>query len=92
MTSAKKTIQTQSGGPSGQSEACQAELACVPSGTRVLNTEDGEPGVIVNGFAFDAAAGGWTEYEVETAYGIERWGRSEFVLMSELEAAAAETA
>jgi hypothetical protein len=69
-----------------------AELPYVPGGTRVLNTEDGEPGIIVNGFAFDSAAGGWTEYEVETAYGIERWQRSEFVLMSEIEAAAAETA
>ena len=57
----------------------------IPCGTRVLNTNDGEPGTIMNGFTFDPAAGGWTEYEVETAYGIERWQRSDFVLMSEIE-------
>ena len=47
----------------------------LPGGTRVLNTDDGEPGVIVNGFSYDADAGGWIEYEVETADGIERWMR-----------------
>ena len=56
----------------------------LPNGTRVLNTTDGEPGIIMNGFSFDPATG-WYEYEVETAYGVERWLRSDFVLMSELE-------
>jgi hypothetical protein len=55
------------------------------NGTRVLNTEDGEPGWIVNGFSHDPANGGWVEYEVETRYGIERWKRTDFVLMSEIE-------
>ena len=57
----------------------------VPSGTRVLNTRDGEPGCIMNGFAFDPQVG-WTEYEVETDYGVERWKREDFVLFTELEA------
>ena len=56
----------------------------LPNGTRVLNTTDGEPGSIMNGFAFDPATG-WYEYEVETQYGIERWLRSEFLLFSEFE-------
>ena len=38
----------------------------LPGGTRVLNTNDGEAGVIMNGFAFHPDQGGWTEYEVET--------------------------
>ena len=54
-------------------------------GTRVLNTTDGEPGVIINGFTFDPDQGGWTEYEVETQDGIERWERDNFILFSELE-------
>lgn len=57
----------------------------IPAGTRVLNTTDAELGHIMNGFAFDSELGGWYEYEVETAYGIERWHRRNFVLMSELE-------
>lgn len=57
----------------------------VPCGTHVLNTNDGEAGHIMNGFSFDADLGGWYEYEVETAYGIERWLRRDFVLMSELD-------
>ena len=56
------------------------------NGTRVLNTNDGEPGTIMNGFAFDPATG-WCEYEVETQYGIERWMRSDFIVMSETEEA-----
>lgn len=54
------------------------------NGTRVLNTNDAEPGSIINGFSYDPEIG-WYEYEVETAYGIERWLRSDFVLMSEIE-------
>jgi hypothetical protein len=57
----------------------------VPGGTRVLNTADGEPGWIVNGFSFDPDHGGCTEYEVETEYGIERWKRTDFILFSEFE-------
>ena len=56
----------------------------LPNGTRVLNTNDGEPGTILNGFSFDPATG-WYEYEVVTHYGVERWLRTDFVLMSELE-------
>jgi hypothetical protein len=56
----------------------------VSNGTRVLNTNDGEPGTIMNGFSFDPETG-WYEYEVETQYGIERWLRSDIVLFSELE-------
>ncbi|GIW80413.1 MAG: hypothetical protein KatS3mg105_2220 [Gemmatales bacterium] len=56
----------------------------VPNGTRVLNITDGEPGYIVNGFAFDPEIG-WFEYEVETEYGIEVWKRDEFILFSEFE-------
>jgi hypothetical protein len=61
----------------------------LPNGTRALNTQDGEPSTIVNGFAFDPETG-WTEYEVETRYGVERWRRADFVRMSELTAAIAE--
>ena len=56
----------------------------IPGGTRVLNTTDAEPGVVMNGFSYDPETG-WYEYEVETQYGIERWTRGNFVLMSELE-------
>jgi hypothetical protein len=56
----------------------------LPAGTKVLNTEDGEPGTILNEFTWNPQTGEWTEYEVETAYGIERWQRSQFVLMSEI--------
>lgn len=54
------------------------------TGTRVLNTNDGEPGVILNGFAFDPATG-WTEYEVETSHGIERWQRADIAMMMEFD-------
>ncbi len=57
----------------------------LPAGVRVLNTNDGEPGRILGGLAFDPTTGEWTEYEVETQYGIERWQRSDFVLFSEIE-------
>jgi len=56
----------------------------LPNGTPVLNTDDGETGTIVNGFAFDPASG-WTEYEVATQYGIERWQRCAMLLLSEIE-------
>jgi hypothetical protein len=56
----------------------------VPYGIRVLNTDDGEPGLIMSGTAFDPVSG-WYEYEVETKYGIEGWLRSDFVLMEEIE-------
>jgi hypothetical protein len=57
----------------------------LPAETRVLNTNDGEPGTILNGFTYDPAAGEWTEYEVVTQHGIERWQRSDFILFSEFE-------
>lgn len=59
--------------------------AAIPTETKVLNTNDAEPGTIHSAVAYDAATGEWTEYEVVTAYGIERWQRSAFVLMSEIE-------
>lgn len=58
----------------------------LPGGTRVLNTADGEPGTVLNGYAKDGR-GNWTQYEVETAHGIEVWDRDGFVLMSEIRAA-----
>ena len=57
----------------------------LPSETRVLNINDGEPGTILNGFTYDPSEGEWTEYEVVTQDGIERWQRSDFILFSELE-------
>ena len=63
----------------------QTQHEHLPGGTRVLNTGDGETGVIINGYAFDADQGGWTEYEVETKHGIEHWRRGEFILFSEFE-------
>ena len=56
----------------------------LPAETRVLNTNDGEPGTILNGFTYDPATGEWTEYEVVTQHGIERWQRSDFILFSEM--------
>ena len=50
----------------------------IPGGTRVINTNDGEGGTVLN--AYDTAG---AEYEVETAYGIERWRRDEFVTFAE---------
>jgi len=57
----------------------------LPTETRVLNTRDGEPGSILGGFAYDPASG-WTEYEVATRYGIERWRRSDMISIGDLEA------
>jgi hypothetical protein len=56
----------------------------LPSETRVLNIRDGESGTILNGFTYDPIAGQWTEYEVVTQYGIERWQRSDFIMFSEM--------
>ena len=56
----------------------------IPTGTSVLNINDGELGSIMNGFSFGPGIG-WYEYEVEIKDGIERWLRSDFVLMSELD-------
>jgi hypothetical protein len=41
--------------------------------TLVVSHLDGEPGRVLNGYAYDGSAGGWTEYEVSTKYGIEIW-------------------
>ena len=56
----------------------------VPGETKVLNVQDGEAGTILNGFTFRPSTGEWTEYEVVTQYGIERWQRSDFILFSEI--------
>ena len=56
----------------------------LPCGTRVLNTTDGEPGTILNGFSFEPEFG-WYEYEVETRYGVERWHRHDFILFSDFD-------
>ena len=61
------------------------KAAYLLNGTPVLNTNDGETGTIVNGFASDSGHG-WMEYEVATQYGIERWQRSDMLLLSEIEA------
>ena len=55
----------------------------LPAETRILNTNDGESGTILNGFAFDPTTGEWTEYEVVTNHGIERWERKDFIPFSE---------
>jgi len=58
----------------------------LPAETKVLNTNDGEPGWILNGYAYDLSQGGWYEYEVSTKDGsIEVWKRSDFVLWDEIE-------
>ena len=57
----------------------------IPGGTRVLNINDGEPGHIMNGYAWIPATGEWTEYQVETRDAIEVWKRSDFILFSEFE-------
>jgi hypothetical protein len=59
----------------------------LPVGTRVLNTGDGESGTVHAAYARNAA-GDWTEYEVVTQYGIEKWQRAGFVLLDEVQAAA----
>ena len=56
----------------------------LPGETKVLNVHDGEAGTILNGFTFRPSTRGWTEYEVVTQYGIERWQRSDFILFSEM--------
>ena len=58
--------------------------APLPAETRVLNTADGETGTIMNGFTYDPATGEWTEYEVATDYGVERWKREDFIVLSDL--------
>lgn len=52
------------------------------SGTRVLNTLDGEPGSIVNGYGADKSSA-WMRYEVETESGIEIWHRNDFIVIPE---------
>jgi len=61
-------------------------VSAIPTETKVVNTTDGETGSILNGITFDPAMGEWTEYEVQTARGVERWQRRDFVLMDEIEA------
>src|SRR5436190_3716908 len=58
----------------------------LPGGTRVLNTNDGEDGTVLNGYAFNAATGVCTEYEVETKYGIEKWLAADFITLEQANA------
>jgi len=60
----------------------------LPAGTRVLNANDGEPGAVLNGYA-TGPNGQWTEYEVETRYGIELWKTADFITLDEANAAIA---
>jgi hypothetical protein len=55
----------------------------LPAETRVVNTEDGEPGTLLNGATHDPERG-WVEYEVATQYGIERWRIEHIALLDEL--------
>ncbi|MBL8745827.1 MAG: hypothetical protein JNK58_05650 [Phycisphaerae bacterium] len=52
------------------------------SGTRVLNTTDGETGRIMNAYGSDRS-GSWVRYEVETESAIEVWHRNDFIVMPE---------
>jgi hypothetical protein len=64
----------------------QAAYDYLPAETKVLNINYGEPGWILNGYAYDPNQGGWYEYEVTTKDGcIEVWKRSDFVLWTEIE-------
>jgi hypothetical protein len=74
---------------SDHSPADPATPGYLPATTRVLNTEDGEPGSVLNGYATDAA-GRWTEYEVVTNAGIEIWKRDQMVTFAQMNAATAE--
>lgn len=53
----------------------------LPCETPVLHIGSNKIGSVMNGFAGDAS--GWTEYEVATPYGIERWRRSDMVVVGE---------
>lgn len=57
----------------------------LPAGTRLISTDDGEPGTIMNGYA-TGANGEWTEYEVATDYGIEIWKATDFITLDEANA------
>ena len=63
-------------------QACIAKEA-IATETAVRNTTNHKCGLILSGFTFDTQTGDWTEYEVITQDGIERWQRHDFVLMSE---------
>ncbi len=52
----------------------------LPAETKVRSTTTGQMASVLNGFAFDTATGEWTEYEVETARGIEVWKTTEFTV------------
>ncbi|MEK6778948.1 MAG: hypothetical protein AABY80_04695 [Candidatus Deferrimicrobiota bacterium] len=65
----------------------------IPNGTEVISMKDGELGSVLNGFGWETDAAGnqvWTEYEVVTQYGIERWMRADFILREDAEREAAE--
>ena len=71
--------------PTKQNTTPQPPANALPSGTRVLDTHDGEPGTVLGGYAWNASE--WTEYEVETAHAIEIWKRADFVTFDEIDAA-----
>jgi hypothetical protein len=56
--------------------------AKLTNGTKVVNTQDGEFGIIMNGYSFDGRA--WDRYEVETAYGVEVWNRADMLTLDEM--------
>jgi len=64
--------------------ASHPTLAPLATGTHVLSIIDAEPGHILNGYAYDPAAGGWTEYEIETVHGLEVWRRGDLLLFGDL--------
>ena len=59
----------------------------LPAETKVINLHDAEPGTVLNGFTYDHDLGEWTEYEIVTAYGIERWQRRDFAVLDDLKQA-----
>ncbi|MCC7291479.1 MAG: hypothetical protein IT449_05390 [Phycisphaerales bacterium] len=54
----------------------------LPGGTRVVNTNDGEPGRIDGTLGVDGC-GRATTYYVETAYGREVWRAGEIVVIEQ---------
>lgn len=53
----------------------------LPLATRVLNTTDGEPGLVLKVSGTDDRTGACTEYSVVTQYGIERWKTSDVLVL-----------
>jgi hypothetical protein len=51
--------------------------AKLTSDSKVVNTQDGEFGIVMNSYSFDGRT--WDSYEVETAYGVEVWKRADLL-------------